>query len=65
MLIVINCKMACSNQKYLLFYWNFPMMLYATQSKSDWLFSTQSREHEADWLISDNYEKATLYIKIL
>ena len=40
------------------------MMLYATQSKSDWLFNTQSREQEADWLISDNNEKAAMYIKI-
>ena len=30
------------------------------QSKSDWLFIAQSRVIEADWLIKDNAEKATL-----
>ena len=33
---------------------------YDTQSKSDSLFNTQSRILQADWLILENNEKATL-----
>ena len=36
--------------------------LYNTQSKSDWLFNTQSRILETDWLKLENNEKATLNI---
>ena len=35
---------------------------YNTQPESDWLFNTQSRELQADWLIFENNEKATLNI---
>ena len=38
--------------------------LYNTLSKSDWLFNTQSRVLETDWLILGNNEKATLNINI-
>ena len=40
------------------------MMDLNTQSKSDWLFNTQSRVLQADWLIFGNNEKATLNINI-
>ena len=33
------------------------MSLYNTQSISDWLFNTQSRVLQADWLILENNEK--------
>ena len=36
--------------------------LHATQSNSDWLFITHSRVLWADWLISDNNEKASLHV---
>ena len=32
------------------------------KSKSDWLFNTQSTVLQADWLILESDEKATLYI---
>mgnify|MGYP001793576230 CR=1 FL=1 len=35
-----------------------------TQSKSDWLFNTQSIELQAYWLILINNEKATLSVKM-
>ena len=38
--------------------------MYNTQSKSDWLFSTQSRALQADWLVFENNEKATLNINM-
>ena len=41
------------------------MSLYNTQSKSDWLFNTQSRILQADWLSMENNEKATLNINML
>ena len=44
--------------------WKFPMSLYNTQSKSDWLFNTQSRILQADWLSVENNEKATLNINM-
>ena len=43
---------------------NSQSCIYNTQSKSDRLFSTQSRALQADWLILENNEKATLNIKI-
>ena len=36
-----------------------------TRSTSDWLFNTQSRVLQADWLILENNEKATLNINML
>ena len=39
------------------------MKLYNTQSKSDWLFNTQSTVLPADWLTLENNEKATLKLK--
>ena len=36
-----------------------------TQSKSDWLFNTQSRILQADWLTFENNEKATLNTNML
>ena len=41
-------------------YWIIPMMLSQNQSKSDWLFNTQSTAQQADWLIQESNEKATL-----
>ena len=38
--------------------------LYNTQSKANWLFKTQSRVLQADWLILKNNEEATLNINI-
>ena len=35
------------------------VVINVTQSNSDWLFSTQSRELQADWLIFDNNEYTT------
>ena len=39
------------------------MKLCNTQSKSDWLFDTESRVLPADWLTLENSEKATLKLK--
>ena len=39
--------------------------IYNTQSKSDWLFSNQSRALLCDWLILAKDEKATLNINQL
>ena len=36
--------------------------MYRTQSKSDWMFNTQSRVLQADWLILEKNEKAILNI---
>ena len=36
--------------------------LYNNQSKSDWLFNTKSRVLQADLMILENNEKATLHI---
>ena len=49
---------------YLLMYWKFPMMLINLSVKSDWLFNTQSRVLQSDWLIIENNEKATLNINM-
>ena len=38
---------------------------YNTQSKSDWLFNTQSRVLQVDWFISENNEKATSNINMV
>ena len=35
-----------------------------TQPKSDWLLNTQSRVLQADWLMLENNEKATLNINM-
>ena len=43
---------------------NSQSCIYNTQSKSDWLFNTQSRALQADWLILENNEKATLNINM-
>ena len=37
---------------------------YNTQSKSDWLFNTQTRVLQADWLKLENNEKETLSINM-
>ena len=50
------------NQQYFLL--SYPECLYATQSKSEWLFNTQSRVLQADWLILENNEKAALSINM-
>ena len=39
---------------------NSPWCIY----KGDWLFNTQSRILQADWLELENYEKATLNINM-
>ena len=49
---------------YLLVYWKFPMMLIQNSGNYDWLFNTQSRVVQADWLMLENNEKATLNINI-
>ena len=42
---------------------NSQLCIYKTQSKSDWLFNTKSRELQADWWILENIDKkATLNI---
>ena len=38
--------------------------MYNTHSKYDWLFNTKSRVLQADWLILENDEKATLNINM-
>ena len=43
---------------------NSQWCLYNTQSKSEWLFNTQSRVQQADWLILENNEQATLNINM-
>ena len=43
---------------------NSKWCIYNTQSKSYWLFNTQSRLLQADWLILGNNEKATLNINM-
>ena len=40
------------------------MMLIQNSVNSDWLFNTQSRVLQDDWLILENNEKATLNISI-
>ena len=40
------------------------MMLIQHSVNSDWLVDTQSREPQADWLILENNEKATLNINM-
>ena len=43
---------------------NSQWCIYNTQSKSDWLINTQSRVLQADWLILETYDKATLNINM-
>ena len=38
--------------------------MYHTQSKYDWLFNTQSKALEGDWLTLERNEKATLNMKM-
>ena len=45
-------------------YWKFSMMLLQHPINSDWLFSTQSRVLQGDWLMLENNEKATLTCSI-
>ena len=40
------------------------MMLIQHSVNSDWLFNTQSRVLQTDWLMLENNEKATLNINI-
>ena len=40
------------------------MMLIQYLFDSDWLFNTQSRVLQADWLILENNEKVTLNINM-
>ena len=40
------------------------MMLVQHSVNSDWLFNTQSRVLQADWLILENNERATLNINM-
>ena len=40
------------------------MMLIQHSVNSDWLFKTQSRVQQADWLIEESKEKATLNINM-
>ena len=40
------------------------MMLIPHSVNSDWLFNTQARVRQPDWLIMEINEKATLYIDI-
>ena len=42
----------------------FPNDALQHSVNSDWLFNTQSRELQADWLILKNNEKATLNINM-
>ena len=41
------------NWNYLIMYWKFLMMFIEHSVNSDWLFNTQSRLLQADWLILD------------
>ena len=60
-LITFCYQRACSSWIYLLMYLKSQRCLYYTsQSKSYQLFNTQSRVLQADWLILENNEKATL-----
>ena len=38
------------------------MFIYARQSNSDRLFSTQSKEQQADWMMLGNSEKSASHI---
>ena len=40
------------------------MMLIQNSGNYDWLFNTQSRVVQADWLMLENNEKATLNINM-
>ena len=51
---------ACYYWNYLLIYRKFPMMLIHHSADWDLLFNTQSRVLQADWLVLENNEKATL-----
>ena len=44
---------------------NSRLQIYNTQSKSDWLFVTQSSVLQADWLIMKTNEQATLNMSML
>ena len=55
---------ACKHWICLLIYWEFPIMLIQHPANSDWLLSTQSRVLQADWLILENNERATLNINM-
>ena len=43
---------------------NSQWCIYNTQSKPEWLFNTQSRVQQADWLILEKNEQATLNINM-
>ena len=56
----VHCQYrACLHRNYLPLYWKFLMRRIQPQSKSDWLFNTQSSVLQADWSILENNEKAT------
>ena len=44
-------------------YWKF-LMVHIQHSESDWLINTQSNVLQADWLILENNEIATLNINM-
>ena len=60
----IVTKRAFSHCNYLLLYWKFPIMHIQHSAISDWLYNTKSRVLQADWLILENNEKATLNVNM-
>ena len=44
---------------------NSQWRLNATKSKSDWLFITQSRVPQIDWMILENNDKVVSHVIIL
>ena len=53
---------ACQSWNCLFCIGNSQLCLYDSHSKSDWLFNTQSRVLQADWLMLENDEKEALTI---
>ena len=61
--IMTNICRGC-HWNYLRVYWKFPMMLIQNSGNYDWLFNTQSKVLQVDWLMLENNAKATLNINM-
>ena len=51
-------------QNYPLLYWKFPIIPIQHSAEIWFLFDTQSKELQADWLILENNEKANIDISM-
>ena len=64
LLCFIFSTRACQRWNCLFCIGNSQLCLYDSQSKSDWLFNTQSRVLQAGWLMMENDEKEGLTINM-